>query len=267
MNIKIVFTFLFLCFGLFTSAIAQKQNQLNSNGKKEGAWVAHYPNGKIKYEGTFKNGAPIGEMKRFHENGQLKAILNYQSSGIIKTKLYNQHGELSAEGGYLGNKKDGTWKYHEKGILISSESFQQGIKTGVAKTFYKDGSLLAETNWKEGKEEGISKKYFENGKIKEEFSFAKGKCHGNFTSYFPDGKIAVSGNYKDNYPDSTWTFFNNDGTIKFNLIYKMGNLLNQEVVDSLKTIELEEMEKNKKLLTDPEKLKNNPEYFYQHGRK
>ena len=47
-----------------------------------------YPNGNIKMEGYFENGNPVGEIKRYHENGVLQGIQRFAADGSSKAEIY-----------------------------------------------------------------------------------------------------------------------------------------------------------------------------------
>ena len=44
-------------------------NQTDAKGLKQGFWKAKFDNGRIKYEGYFKDNHPVGELKRYYEEG------------------------------------------------------------------------------------------------------------------------------------------------------------------------------------------------------
>ena len=77
---------IFILFSLvyaINSAFAQTDtvfNQVDKNNMKQGYWKKDFPNGKLMYKGFFKNNKPVGEMRRYYETGELKAILNYQEN-------------------------------------------------------------------------------------------------------------------------------------------------------------------------------------------
>ncbi|HKK81201.1 MAG TPA: hypothetical protein VJ909_03065, partial [Prolixibacteraceae bacterium] len=50
-------------------------NQYNQHGEKTGYWEKYYDNGNIQYIGYFKNGMPVGSMKRYDKSGNLKATM------------------------------------------------------------------------------------------------------------------------------------------------------------------------------------------------
>lgn len=64
-------------------------NQTDNKGKKQGNWRANYENGKLKYSGYFKDNKPVGEMKRFHENGALKALMILIKMALNQEQKYS----------------------------------------------------------------------------------------------------------------------------------------------------------------------------------
>ena len=57
--------------------------------------VGKYSNGKVKFEGTFENGFPIGEFKMFYQNGKIKEVSFYEKHALLKSrKEYDINGNL-----------------------------------------------------------------------------------------------------------------------------------------------------------------------------
>ncbi len=60
--------------------------------------VGKYSNGKVKFEGTFENGFPIGEFKMFYQNGKIKEVSLYEKYALLKSrKEYDINGNLIAQ--------------------------------------------------------------------------------------------------------------------------------------------------------------------------
>ena len=53
-------------------------NVTDEDGLKQGKWTKVYPNGTMAYEVYFENDKPVGEYKRYHENGKLSSVLTYK---------------------------------------------------------------------------------------------------------------------------------------------------------------------------------------------
>ena len=106
-------------------------NQLDTQGRKTGYWEKKTPDGNFVYQGYFKEGRPVGEMKRYYETGELKAVMNYmEDNDTVRTKFYYNDGEPAAEGCYLGNQKEGLWTYYSfySAAVTSTEFFVHGLK-------------------------------------------------------------------------------------------------------------------------------------------
>ena len=57
--------------------------------------VGKYSNGKVKFEGIFENGFPIGEFKMFYQNGKIKEVSFYEKYALLKSrKEYDINGNL-----------------------------------------------------------------------------------------------------------------------------------------------------------------------------
>ena len=69
------------------------QNRLDEQGRKTGPWKVEYPGGKTRYEGTFHEGEPVGEMIRYYETGAVSARMMFDpDSDRSYTRLYYQSG-------------------------------------------------------------------------------------------------------------------------------------------------------------------------------
>ena len=94
---------LLILTALFFAVIGLQAEQIYKQTK--------YPNGHIKMEGLFEDGKPVGEIKRYHENGKLQGIQVFDINGNSTAEIYAGDGTLSAIGKYEGHKKVGIWSY------------------------------------------------------------------------------------------------------------------------------------------------------------
>ena len=121
----IVTIFLLLAFG---SMAQNKQNQIDSMGRKQGFWVKKDNEGRLLYQATFKDDKPVGEMKRFHPNGVVKAILTFaEGSSESDAQLFDEKGKLVAQGKYTDQKKTGEWKYFSDSKEIGRASCRERV--------------------------------------------------------------------------------------------------------------------------------------------
>ena len=130
---------LILLLGLSLQVNGQQDslNQLDSKGKKTGYWVSKDPSGVKIYEGTFRDGRPLGRFVRFHPNGKTRAEMKYHSDGIrVEAKLYDNDGKLRAEGIYSDQLKDGLWSfYSSKDKPLYKINYNKGKVHGEALRF------------------------------------------------------------------------------------------------------------------------------------
>ena len=119
-----------------------------------------------------------GKIKSYHENGNLKAEINYKNGkaeGLAKA--YYPNGNLESEGNYKDDKLEGLKKvYYENGNLQAEINYKNGKAEGLARAYYENGNLQEEVNFKDGKEEGVAKVYHENGSLKSEINYKDGKA-------------------------------------------------------------------------------------------
>jgi antitoxin component YwqK of YwqJK toxin-antitoxin module len=235
-------------------------NQIDAKGLKQGKWVGKYPSGSIRYEGTFVNDQPVGEMKRFHENGKIKAILfNMPNSEKVKADLFDEDGVLYAKGNYVKTSKDSTWTYFNNKKIVGREDFLKGLKNGRSITYYEDGKPATESSWVNGIQNGVTRSFFPSGNKKSEIMYKDGKRNGVSLVYYESGLQEIIGHYTNDDADGSWRFRDEKGELKFELKYKAGVLLNPEIIDSLQAKEFKAFDRAKGVLKDPGDYQHNPE--------
>jgi antitoxin component YwqK of YwqJK toxin-antitoxin module len=208
-------------------------NQTDAKGLKQGYWKKLSPNGKLLYKGFFKDGKPMGEMRKYYESGDLKAIMIYdQKNEHILTKVYYEDGEKAAEGIYYHELKDSIWRYfsYYSGTVIGTESYNKGAKEGIEQHFYESGKLSEEISWKNNRKEGIWNQYFEDGKPKLKTFNSSNKLSGIYTVYYPDGRLFIVGAYVNNLRQGKWTFYDDNGNIKSEIVYNNGKADNEKEI-------------------------------------
>jgi antitoxin component YwqK of YwqJK toxin-antitoxin module len=237
-------------------------NQTDSQGQKQGYWQKKYPNGNIMYQGYFKDNKPYGEWKRYHDTGGIKAILQYNEfNDSVKARLFETAAHPVAEGNYFREKKEGLWIYYTEGVKVAEEHFVSGLKNGLCRKFYSTGELLEESEWKKNQKEGKYQAFFQSGKPYLQCMYNNDQRNGRCFSYFPSGTPEVESHYTNDLPDGTWKYMDENDSIRFILQYEKGTLKNPEILIKLNTKELEDLEKQRDRLTDPEKYLQNPEEY------
>ncbi len=243
-----------------TCSLCAQVNQTDRDGKKQGHWMANYPNGNKRYEGDFANGQPVGLMKRYHENGKLNAELFYtpQSKRVVAS-LYDDGGILYAKGIYTGTDKDSTWTYYNKNVVVGREDFRGGKREGASVTYYADDTVARNVTYRNDKLDGPWRDFFPSGEKKSEIMFKEGTRQGWSIVYYEGGQPQIEGKYLNDSPDGTWKFFAEDGKVQFELNYRNGELLNPELEDSIQLKTFTEFDRMRGKIEDPALFRDNPD--------
>lgn len=237
-------------------------NQTDGNGLRQGIWQKQQPNGKLIYQGNFKDGKPVGEWKRFHPGGQIKAIIKYRTdSDSADVQLFDEWGKKVAEGIYLNEKKSGLWVYFSENKKIADENYVDDKKHGKSHKYYETGEVWEETDWIIGNQEGSYRVFFKSGEPFFQCKMKNNQRNGLCLTYFENGRVELEANYKNGLHHSEWKYFTDQGEYRYSLFYNEGELLNPNVRDSIANLQLQNMEKGKDSLVDPEKYMQNPSEY------
>jgi antitoxin component YwqK of YwqJK toxin-antitoxin module len=251
-----ILVILILFLPLFTFS---QINQTDTNGLRQGFWQKQQPNGRLMYEGSFKDGKPVGEWKRYHPSGQVKAVINYRTgSDSAFTQLFDEWGIKLAEGIYFNEKKAGIWNYFTDNRKVADEQFDDGEKHGQSHKYYETGEIWEKTDWIKGKQEGSYRVFFKNGEPFFQCKMSNNQRNGLCLTYFQNGRVELEANYKNGLRHGEWKYFNQQGEFLYSLKYNEGKILNPQVRDSISNLQLLKMEVGKDTLVDPEKFMENP---------
>ena len=239
-----------------TSQTTPALNKIDSQGKKQGHWIKKYPNENVMYDGYFKDDHPVGEFKRYYENNSLKSILNYSDDGRkAGATIYHQNGNISAEGVYVDQLKEGKWKFFSEyisGYLISEETYLKNLKNGLSLKFYPDSTIAERLTYSNDVKEGEWIQYYPTGTVSLKSKYLNGKINGKFEVWFENGAIEFSGQYKDDSREGLWIIYKNDGSVKYRLEY-LGGVTKDRQMDIDESDFLDSLEKNRGKTADPEK--------------
>lgn len=249
---NILLVLLLVSISLFSSA-QESVNKTDPQGMKQGKWIGKYPGGTIKYEGKFLNDKPVGQWKRYHENGKTKALMNYyQNSARAFSSLFDTDGKLYAKGVFEGTLRDSTWNFYSGEKLVLTENYQLGKKEGISRSYDQNNQILSEKSWKNDLQEGKSIEFYPNGLKKSEIIFENGMKNGPALFFDQDGAKIVEGRYKEDLSEGEWKFFDKDGKIRYKVQYDKGNILNGASLDSLQINEFKKFDKLKGKIPEPQ---------------
>jgi antitoxin component YwqK of YwqJK toxin-antitoxin module len=257
MNLKIVtIAFLLTISAMATCQTETEINTTDQQGKKQGHWIKKYSNENVMYDGFFKDDHPVGEFRRYYENKTLKSLLIYSGDGkeVVAT-IYHPNSNISSEGTYINEKKEGKWKFFSafiNGYLICEELYSGNLKNGLSLKFYPDSTVAERVTYINDVRQGEWISYYPNGAICLKSNYLNGKINGKFEVWFENGRIEFSGQYKNDARDGLWHIYKDDGTIKYELEYLAGVTKNRQM-DIDESDYLDFLEKNKGKIADPEK--------------
>jgi len=230
-------------------------NRIDKDGKKQGHWIKKNPEGKIMYEGFFKDDKPTGEFKRYYDNDTLQSVLIFSDNGrIAEASIYHPNGFIASEGRYVSQKKEGKWKFFssfKNKYLICEEEYSANRKNGLSLKFYSNGKIAEKVMYVNDIRQGEMLRYFPDGTVCLRSNYAEGKLQGKFEAFFDNGKLQFSGYYKDDARHGPWLIYNKDGSIRYKIEYNYGVADNPRIYEDASDY-LDSLEQNAGKITNPE---------------
>ena len=169
-----------------------------------GKYTEYYKNGKIKIQGSYKEGMRNGEFKTFLKNGKSAGFIIYKDGKIIKSTLVKAMKDNASfspvtdiyyklEDSHTLRKVD-----YENGLLKTYFIYNKdGIPDGESVEYYEEGSIESIVHFRNNIVEGLTITYYENGNIDEEVNYKNNKMNGEAKSYDENGKLNGRTIFKD----------------------------------------------------------------------
>lgn len=210
---------------------APSHNVTDAQGRKQGVWSKNWPNGRVRYEGQFKDDRPVGTFKHYDEEGKLTTLQRHAGDGrVSRAEHFHPNGTVMATGKYIGQEKDSTWNYYDvTGALRKIERFKLGKLHGEVVTYYSGGQMAEKEHFSDGLREGESLSWFPNGIPKSTANYVGGEAQGKMTFYFPSGKKEIEGQVINGDRDGTWYYLNEDGTVQLQVLYAKGAVVKEKM--------------------------------------
>jgi antitoxin component YwqK of YwqJK toxin-antitoxin module len=231
-------------------------NKIDQQGRKQGPWVKKDAGGIVLYEGTFKDGHPIGEFKRFYSDKTPLSLLVYSSDGrTADATMWYPNAFIASKGKYIDQKKEGVWKFFSSsvsGYLINEESYKGNRKNGLSIKYFPDSTVAEKINYLNDRKEGEWVQYYQGGKLFLKSYYSGDLLNGKFDVWYENGKSQFSGLYRNNMREGKWNIYNKDGSLKYELNYVDG-MTNDKKMDIDASDFFDNLEKNKGKIADPEK--------------
>ena len=225
MRVRIILATL-LCL----SFIANAQNRIDNQGRRQGHWIKTDKDGSRIFEGDFVDGKETGTFNYYYSDGTLKIRNTFTTPGKYCThEAYDRKGQLMATGFYNQKNRDGEWRFYgEDGRLIKIASYKMGIKDGAHIIFNKNGDTVEVANWQDNHRHGRWwKRIGEKGYICGRYE--KGLMQGKLTEYDGEGRMVREGNYKDGVKDGAYRYYEN-GTRTVDENWQDGTLADRKIL-------------------------------------
>ena len=222
------------CGAILAQTAGDSINQVDAQGLKQGYWIKKYRNGKVAYEGHFKDDRPVTLLARYYENGDIKStFVYYDNNKACAAHIFYKDSVLMSQGLYRGEKRDSTWLfYNGGGVKVSTENYKLGVKHGTSTVFYASGTIYEQVTWKDGDKIGAWKQFFESGNKKVEGNYIDDKLDGWTRFYNVNGKGSHEGLYRNNVKDGPWNHYDDNGELDIQQRYDMGQLKNKKEVSA-----------------------------------
>ncbi len=88
-------------------------------GTREGLWTFWFPNGELREQGPYRDGARVGRWKQWHSNGKPRSEGERADAGTQPGsprtgywRFWFENGELEAQGVFVRGLREGHWDYY-----------------------------------------------------------------------------------------------------------------------------------------------------------
>ena len=232
-------------------------NHTDEKGLRQGRWVKRFENGNLLYEGTFKDGKPVGEFKRYYNSGQVISILTHSEvSDTVDAIFYYPGGFLAASGRYHNQNKIGEWKFYSEDkseAVICVETYENNNKIGISKKYHLNGNIAEEITYVGNIKHGPWKQYYTTGITCIRSTYINGKLNGKFETFHTTGTREITGNYKNDVRTGDWQFYAEDGPLRKTIRYINGIPENNAELIRAETEYLDKLEREGGKIKDPQK--------------
>ena len=160
--------------------------------KLEGNYKEYY-NGRLFSDRNYQNDMLNGEAKEYLLNTDGTSsyseghYVNDEKQGLWTE--YDKEGILHSTQYYTDDREDGTYKqYTKEGILEYTEEWEYGEQLNAI-DYYPNGNIQGVEQWENGVKNGIAESFYETGELKEKCNFKDNELDGPYFSYDKSGNV------------------------------------------------------------------------------
>jgi antitoxin component YwqK of YwqJK toxin-antitoxin module len=113
------------CKVIYTNTDLVKEVLTFRKGRLDGDARYYYPNGHIKWKGSYEEGSISGKWEYWDEEGRIMYVVNYKQDTLEgEFTSYYTNGMIKEKGCYAGNSRSGEWiVYYEHGAVAGRKSY------------------------------------------------------------------------------------------------------------------------------------------------
>ena len=109
---------------------------------RDGREQRFHPDGTPEVERHFLAGRPIGEWRRWYDDGSLRSSYEYAAGSATRMRFFHPGGLPSAVGLAVEGVREGAWTFwYSDGALRQQGEYEAGLRVGVWTIFWPGGGL------------------------------------------------------------------------------------------------------------------------------
>jgi len=161
------------------------------DGERSGPYKYFYPNGNVNHEGYVIEDSKEFKAYAYYQNGSLMGVYEYINDDLLNYKLLRLDGTIDTE--FNHTNKNGVIEIKQNNnLLVSTNTYTNGLKNGACVTKFKTGELIASANYVNGKNHGLYTSFHPNNKLAVEKNYYSGKSHGEEKLYDLMGNLRLT---------------------------------------------------------------------------
>lgn len=193
------------------------------NGYRHGVWVMYYMNGKLKSEGEFDNGNPLGEWKTLYSSGNTESVIKYDKAGKAQGEylVYHKNKKIKESGVFVDGLLQGKVEtFFDDGTIHKTDFYKDSKKHGQFLEYNREGIVISEWNYEDHIESGPFLETFKSGAKRRTGNMSSGKRHGEVRKFYEDGSLKSIGDYKNGMPDGLHLSYRESGDTSDVVLFK-----------------------------------------------
>ncbi len=176
-------------------------------GKRQGAFINFYPNGKTKLAGKYYYDLLDSTINAFYETGTPKYTYHYEK-GVKNgyTITYYPNGNIEQKVNVINDAPQGFMKkFYEAGNIRLEAFYTQGVRNGMYYSYHITGQIAEESYFKNGLQDSISR-YYDNvfGTLMKVEFYKNGKKNGVQITYNELGDTTAVYNFMNDIKEGAY---------------------------------------------------------------